>query len=201
MRIDRRKRLGLLAAAIALPIALASPVQAEAAGSNFATIANFDGNDGSAPAALTPFTDGAFYGVAGSGPGVLNDGVVFRFDPASNLLTMLYAFDGTAGAFPQGRVVLGPSGAIFGVTYLYGSAGGGTVFEYRPATQVMKVLHAFTSGLPGRPHAQPALRPGRLPARYYCGRRLLRLWHHLSIYPRIALTQGGEAKKAVSGPL
>jgi uncharacterized repeat protein (TIGR03803 family) len=149
MRIDRRKRLGLLAAAIALPIALASPVQAEAAESNFATIANFDGNDGSAPAALTPFTDGAFYGVAGSGPGVLNDGVVFRFDPASNLLTMLYAFDGTAGAFPQGRVVLGPSGTIFGVTSLYGSAGGGTVFEYHPATQVMKVLHAFTSGRDG----------------------------------------------------
>lgn len=143
------KRFTLFVAAIALPIALAAPRKAMAAASSFATIANFDGNDGSAPAALTPFIDGALYGVGGSGPGVLNDGVLFKFDPASNQLTMLYAFDGTAGAFPQGRVVLGPSGAIFGVTSHYGSAGGGTVFEYHPSTQAMQVLHAFTSGKDG----------------------------------------------------
>jgi uncharacterized repeat protein (TIGR03803 family) len=139
----------LIAAAIVMPISLGLPSGAIAAEPNFATIANFDGNDGGAPAGLTPFTDGAFYGVAGSGPGVLNDGILFKFDPAGNVLTMLYAFDGKAGAFPQGKVVLGPSGAIFGVTSHDGSAGGGTVFEYHPATQAMKVLHAFTSGRDG----------------------------------------------------
>jgi uncharacterized repeat protein (TIGR03803 family) len=62
---------------------------------------------------------------------------------------MLYAFDGTAGAFPKGQVALGPTGAIFGVAAYEGSAGGGTVFEYQPSTQKMHVLHAFTSGKDG----------------------------------------------------
>lgn len=89
--------------------------------------------DGSAPlAALIHDTSGSLYGTCNSG-GAHGYGTVFRFDPASNSLTVLHSFsggstDGTGPATPLVSV----SGAFYTTTLAGGSANEGILFKLAP---------------------------------------------------------------------
>ena len=82
---------------------------------------------------LVQASDGNFYGVASSGGasatlGSSGNGCVFRVTPTGVISTVV-SFLGTNGASPQGALVLGPGGVLFGTTKSGGANNRGTVFS------------------------------------------------------------------------
>ncbi|HTC46724.1 MAG TPA: choice-of-anchor tandem repeat GloVer-containing protein [Candidatus Aquilonibacter sp.] len=101
---------------------------------------------------------GNLYGATHSG-GTYGYGAVFELSPpASTGLpwteTLLYSFNQAAGdgVNPYAGVVVDASGNIYGVTYLAGAFGGGTVFEISPSgggVWTETVLHSFNGKTDG----------------------------------------------------
>ncbi len=97
-----------------------------------------DGLDGGAPTG-EPILDasGNVYGTANVG-GATNNGVVFEFtlpvvtgQPWTE--TVLYSFSGSDGSSPSG-VTFGPSGVLYGTTWVGGTNNDGVVFELAAPT-------------------------------------------------------------------
>jgi uncharacterized repeat protein (TIGR03803 family) len=86
------------------------------------------GTNGAMPiGGLVQDSAGAFYGITASG-GIYTDGTLYRFTTNGGLST-LYAFNAaTNGTPPEGQLVFGTNGALYGVTYAEGPVGGGTVY-------------------------------------------------------------------------
>lgn len=63
--------------------------------------------------------------------GTYNDGVIFKYDPDSNILTKVLDFDGlNYGRYPRGSLMLASNGKLYGMTYLGGNADWGVLFKY-----------------------------------------------------------------------
>ena len=102
----------------------------------FAIVHEFTPDEGIGPVGpLVLDVDGMFYGAAGGGGGPADfAGTIFRFDPVTNAVTVLYALNpanGTDGRRP-GPVAIGADGHLYGVT-AYGPEFGTrpTVFRLR----------------------------------------------------------------------
>lgn len=111
----------------------ATPAQAQ----TFTVLYTFTGGtDGGNPAAgLTMDGAGNLYGTAESyGTGY---GTVYKLKRSGSswIFNLLHSFTrGTDGNNPEGRVIFGPDGALYGTTFYGGGDGAlGTVFELRPA--------------------------------------------------------------------
>ncbi len=92
--------------------------------------------------ALTPGSDGSFYGVAPDG-GTNGAGTVFKITPAG-VFTLLYSFDiGTGGDFPAGSLTLASDGDFYG-TAQGGANENGTIYKITPAG-ALTVLYSFSS--------------------------------------------------------
>jgi uncharacterized repeat protein (TIGR03803 family) len=99
---------------------------------------SFNGtNDGGYPAGgLVQGSDGNLYGTTGGGFVASNPGTVFRIS-TNGALTTLHSFNGTNdGGFPNGPLVQGSDGNLYGTTggggtdgYRFGVVGYGTVFK------------------------------------------------------------------------
>jgi uncharacterized repeat protein (TIGR03803 family) len=97
------------------------------------------------------------YGTTGKG-GNNNAGTVFKFVPATSMLTTLWNFTGGAdGAYPTAPVVFDQNGMLYGTTFFGGNlncqangfpAGCGTVFKLDPGSGTLTTLHRF-SGVDG----------------------------------------------------
>ena len=109
---------------------------------------------GTAPSGLMAGSRGVLYGTSAGG-GETWSGTVFEMDPplaagAPWFYKPLYTFTGGAdGANPEGGVIEGPGGKLYGTTSFGGAAGNGTVFELTPPVLAggawsEKVLHYFT---------------------------------------------------------
>jgi len=112
------------------------------------TLAAFNGLDGADPSAvLVQGADGNLYGTTEEG-GTNGAGTIFKITPAG-ALTTLYTFTGlNDGAIPIAGLVQGVDGNFYGVTYLGGVDGFGTVFELTPSG-AFTVLYSFTGGADG----------------------------------------------------
>ena len=106
----------------------------------FTGVAN---SDGAFPeCGLIADASGALYGTASSGGTATSDdqegnGIVFKLSPQVNgqgawTETIIYRFTGPDGSTPQGSLLLGKQGELYGTTYTGGSAGEGAVFELMP---------------------------------------------------------------------
>jgi uncharacterized repeat protein (TIGR03803 family) len=123
------------------------------ASGQFTVLHTFTGGaDGGLPeAGVVLGSDGNLYGTTtfggtGSKTG-LQEGVVFKLDPAGNE-TVLYSFTGLSdGGTPETGVVRDSSGDLYGTT-LYGGHGAGVVFKLDAAGRYT-VLHSFTGGSDG----------------------------------------------------
>ena len=91
---------------------------------------SFSGIDGLDPwsSALVQGSDGNFYGTTVNG-GALNNGTVFQITP-TGMLTTLYSFTGGVdGSGPDGSLVQGSDGNVYGTTAGGGGCGPGAVFK------------------------------------------------------------------------
>jgi uncharacterized repeat protein (TIGR03803 family) len=112
---------------------------------DFTTLYTFSGVDGFGPRAkLIQASDGNFYSTTVTG-GTNGGGTVFKITP-QGVLTTLHSFlflavdDGTG---PQGELVQGSDGNLYGTTSAGGPGPGGTVFKIT-LTGTLTVLHYFT---------------------------------------------------------
>jgi len=106
-------------------------------GSTYDTIMPFTGGE-AVHSGVTEGPDGNLYGTIKSGQGSIANGGVFKLSKAGKF-EMLHAFavaDVANGANPDGPVVVGAEGNVYGTTY-YGGAdgatGSGTIFKLEPA--------------------------------------------------------------------
>lgn len=104
---------------------------------------------GSFPAAHpTMGRDGALYGVTVQG-GTANAGVIYKLIPGHNF-TVVHSFSGSDGGYPNGPLLLGADGLLYGTTSADANDGQnphGTVFQYTPGGS-LNVIHAFPSTPP-----------------------------------------------------
>ena len=128
------------------------------------------GTDGIYPiAGLTPDGQGGFFGTTTQGGtgtcplffGLSGCGTVYRLTPPAQgqtawTETVLYSFQGgTDGNQPASRLLLEPTtGVLYGITFIGGTYGAGTVFALTPPAQgqtnwIETVFHTFTGGSDG----------------------------------------------------
>jgi len=114
-----------------------------------------DGNDPSA--GLVQDSAGNLYGTTyAGGTGYCNNeincGTVFKVDP-SGKETVLYSFAGINtpdGIGPQGNLIIGPHGILYGTTYVGGAFKYGTIFCLTPAGKetVLYTFNGISGGWP-----------------------------------------------------
>lgn len=109
--------------------------------------------------------DGAIYGMTTDG-GQYGNGVIYRFDRDSRQYTVLHTFsatdangDNADGASPGNGLTPGPDGVFYGMAYLDGPNGTGTIFKITSSAE-FTVLHAF-SALDANGHNQDGAGPLR----------------------------------------
>ncbi len=117
----------------------------------FATIASFNGANGSSPAGpLIVGMDGSFYGSTQSG-GAQNYGTIFNLT-TNGSITTLYAFSYGDGAFPYDGLVQSADGSFYGTTSAGGTNGYGTVFRLT-GDGMLTTLYSFNNSDGANPAA------------------------------------------------
>ena len=96
----------------------------------FTSLFSFNGTNGSRPAAsLILGNDGSLYGTTTAGGTNGDNGTIFKITP-SGLFTSLHSFNGANGRSPQGALVQGTDGSLYGTTTFGGAnSDSGTVFK------------------------------------------------------------------------
>ncbi|MBL0327897.1 MAG: T9SS type A sorting domain-containing protein [Bacteroidetes bacterium] len=69
--------------------------------------------------------------------GSYGQGILYEFDPLTEVYTKKIDFNGTNGTQPEGGLVKAANGKLYGVTHSGGTSGLGTLFEYDPTTNVL----------------------------------------------------------------
>lgn len=95
-------------------------------------------NPGKEPwGSLISALDGKLYGMTQNG-GSYNSGVLFQYDPISNIYLKIIDFDGNnLGGNPQGTLMQASNGNIYGLTTNGGANNLGVLFEYDPISNVL----------------------------------------------------------------
>ena len=101
------------------------------------------GLSGATPQApLCMDSDGWLYGTT-TGGGSNGIGVVFKIRPDGTSYTVIHSFNGLAGQSPQGGLLIGSDGILYGTTPGGGSINLGTVFKLNRDGTGFGVLHNF----------------------------------------------------------
>ncbi len=114
-----------------------------------------NGNMGSQPSGALVFKGGKFYGMTYSG-GVNSRGVIFEWDPATNIYTKKIDFNGTNGANPFGALTLKGT-KFYGMTFYGGANDEGAIFEWNPATNIYTKKIDLTSAGGRQPYGSMLL--------------------------------------------
>lgn len=89
------------------------------------------------PTGTLTFYNGKFYGLTSFGTAPYARGVIFEWDPATNIYTKKNGFDGGAnGGTPVGALILNGN-KFYGMASQGGANGGGVIFEWDPATNTL----------------------------------------------------------------
>ncbi len=91
--------------------------------------------------------DGNFYGTTSDG-GTSNSGTIFKLTPAGVYTVIHHLVGFSEGSFPQGSLVQGTDGNLYGTTRSGGTGGVGTVFKVTTAgiLTVLRHISAVTDG-------------------------------------------------------
>lgn len=123
-------------------------------GSGYGIIYNFTyaGGDGMNPATgLAEGRDGMLYGTTGTGGTgscYSGCGTLYKLNKDGTGYSLLHSFNSSAGDGwePEGGVISGQDGVLYGTTYSGGSNGFGTVFKVMPDGTGYAILHHFLGG-------------------------------------------------------
>jgi uncharacterized repeat protein (TIGR03803 family) len=143
-------------------------------GSGYTLLHNFTvgATDGYLPTGVIQGPDGTLYGTTSFG-GAADAGTIYQLAPDGSGFTLLHSFSGppTDGWNPQGALVQGSDGTLYGTTYVGGSGSGGsycttgcgTVFQIAPGGSGYTLLHNFLGAADRRRSAwwQPVSRTRR----------------------------------------
>jgi uncharacterized repeat protein (TIGR03803 family) len=117
--------------------------------STFTTVQSFSSGGGYRPkGALVGMSDGFIWGTTSSGSSA-SYGSVFKINPATNAVTVVYTF---ASSTPANGYQLAcglvedSSGFVWGTTQLGGANTSGTLFKIAIATGTLTVAHSFANG-------------------------------------------------------
>lgn len=125
-------------------------------GTAFSVIRSFTPSTGSEPSGdLLKATDSMLYGVTTSG-GLYGNGVIYRFDPASGTYAVVHSFTYSEGFSVVAGLEQGSDGWLYGTKERGGSAGGGIVFRFDPATGAFAIPFSFDSTSGTTPNARLA---------------------------------------------
>ncbi|HET6226347.1 MAG TPA: choice-of-anchor tandem repeat GloVer-containing protein [Bacteroidia bacterium] len=109
----------------------------DAASNTLTTKFNFTGSNGSSPyGVLAVAANGKLYGTTETG-GSTDLGVLFEYDPATNVCTKKIDFTGINGSSPRGELISLKADKLVGTTYMGGTDDMGTVFEYTISTNTL----------------------------------------------------------------
>jgi uncharacterized repeat protein (TIGR03803 family) len=101
-------------------------------------------SDGNQPTGLILGRDGWLYGTTGQG-GTNGFGTIFKLSTDGLSFTNIHNFAVNDGENPQGGLVQGPDGTLYGTAENGGSNGSGTVFSLNPDGSGFAVLYNFTA--------------------------------------------------------
>lgn len=140
--------------ALALGWLVSIPLGAQ---NGFVVLQDLDSTTGFAPrGGLSRANDGKFYGTTSQG-GANGFGNVFRLNSDGTGFTVIHSFDAhLTGNLPNGRLLHGSNGALYGTTYDGGSDGLGTVYELAPdglSGYIHNVIKDFVGPDGARPSA------------------------------------------------
>ena len=116
--------------------------------------------------ALVDGGNGKFYGTTNAG-GAFNNGVIFEWDPATNIYTKKVDFDGINGRLPQGLTLM--AGKFYGITTSGGVNGTGVIFEWDPATNTCSKKMDFVNSDGDSPYGSLMLMGGKFYGTTYTG--------------------------------
>lgn len=113
---------------------------------------NFNDTNGDTPkGSLMQATDGKLYGMTFYG-GNSALGVIFQYNPVTNVLTKKVDFNNTNGSHPAGELIQATDGKLYGMTKDGGINGKGVLFQYDPITNIyVKKIDFATSATGSNP--------------------------------------------------
>jgi uncharacterized repeat protein (TIGR03803 family) len=104
---------------------------------------DFSGTSGSHPfGSLFQASNGKIYGMTSEG-GTNNLGVIFEYDPSTNVYTKKIDFNGTNGSMPYGSLIEAPNNKLYGMTRDGGTHSLGVLFEYDPNANIFTKILDF----------------------------------------------------------
>ncbi|MFC0774194.1 choice-of-anchor tandem repeat GloVer-containing protein [Terrimonas alba] len=111
--------------------------------------------------------NGKFYSMTSQG-GSNNLGVIFEWDPASNIYTKKYDFELATGINPHGSLVV-LNNKLYGMTLFGGANDKGVIFEWDPATNVYTKKYDFTGAGGSNPYGSLVADNGKFYGMTYSG--------------------------------
>lgn len=94
--------------------------------------------------------DGLLYGMAFGG-GTMGYGVIFSFNLASGVQSVVHNFNGTEGAAPKSTLLKATNGLLYGMTSQGGMDNDGVIFSFNTANNDYTVLHDFADSTGNKP--------------------------------------------------
>jgi uncharacterized repeat protein (TIGR03803 family) len=95
---------------------------------NFNVLVNLT-NNAQPDAGLIQLPNGLLYGTTALG-GKNHDGAIFKVDPSNGNYARIFSFSGGDGSTPEGRLLLGTDGLLYGTTEFGGASDLGVVFSF-----------------------------------------------------------------------
>ena len=117
----------------------------------YSVLYNFNSSSGFGPTGnLLQANNGIFYGMT-LGGGFNTAGVLFSFNSSSNAYDTLFNLNSASGGDPNGTLIQGSNGKLFGMTSVLGANSDGVIFSYDIATDTYTNMHDFNGTDGNRP--------------------------------------------------
>ena len=117
--------------------------------SSFTKILDFDNSKGgSASGSLIQASDGMIYGLTSAG-GNSNFGVIFQYNPNTDVYTVKHYFNNSDGRQPMGSLLEASDGCLYGLTSYGGTNDHGVIFKYDPINSTFTKLFDFNGPVSG----------------------------------------------------